>query len=185
MATTVTEANKDQRTILARPGKYLTFMLGEELYAVDILKVQEIIGMQSVIRMPKTPAYVRGMINLRDRVIPIIDLRLKFDMEHKEDTRRTCIIVLQVAINGRQVIIGAVVDEVSEVIDLSQNELQPAPSFGSALDTHMIIGIGRTKEKVIMLLDADTLLSTEEIFSLKEVARQATAQAQTKAPAQV
>ncbi|HOG65741.1 MAG TPA: chemotaxis protein CheW [Spirochaetota bacterium] len=177
MATTSAATNREQqRTILARPGKYLTFKLGEELYAVDILKVQEIIGMQSVIRIPKTPQYVRGMINLRDRVIPIIDLRLKFDMEHKEDTRRTCIIVLQVSVDTRQVIIGAVVDEVSEVIDLNQDELQPAPSFGSALDTHMIIGIGRTKEKVIMLLDADTLLSTEEIFSLKEVARQAAAQ---------
>lgn len=175
-ATTVENREALQRSIQARPGKYLTFKLGEELYAVDIMKVQEIIGMQSVIKIPKTPHYVRGMINLRDRVIPVIDLRLKFDMEHKEDTRRTCIIVVQVAIETRQVILGAVVDEVSEVIDLAQDDLQPAPSFGSALDTHMIIGIGRTKEKVIMLLDADTLLSSEEIFSLKEVARQAAAQ---------
>jgi purine-binding chemotaxis protein CheW len=164
-----------QRLVLAKPGKYLSFKLDNEIYAIDIMKVREIIGVQSAIRIPKTPVYVRGMINLRDRTIPVVDLRVKFDMESREDSKRTCIIVLQVISDGRIVTIGSVVDEVSDVIDLSQDELQPAPSFGSALDTHMIIGIGHTKDRVIMLLDADKLLSTEEIFSLKEVTQQALA----------
>jgi purine-binding chemotaxis protein CheW len=166
------------RPILAKPGKYLSFKLDNEIYAADIMKVREIIGVQAAIRIPKTPPFVRGMINLRDKTIPVIDLRLKFDMETKEDTGHTCIIVLQFISEERLVTIGAVVDEVSDVLELSENELQPAPSFGSALDTHMIIGIGHTKDRVIMILDVDKLLSTEEVFSLKEMAKQAHAQAQ-------
>jgi len=174
----ITEANKtvQQRPVLAKPGKYLSFKLDNEIYAIDIMKVREIIGVQNSIKIPKTPSFVRGMINLRDRTIPVIDLRIKFDMDPKEDSKRTCIIVLQVIADERLVTIGSVVDEVSDVVEFSENDLQPAPSFGTALDTHMLIGIGHTKDRVIMILDVDRLLSTEEIFSLKEVTQQALAQ---------
>jgi len=167
-----------QRPILAKPGKYLSFKLDNEIYAADIMKVREIIGAQTAIRIPKTPPFVRGMINLRDRTIPIIDLRLKFDMDPRDDDGHTCIIVLQFVADERLVTIGAVVDEVSDVLELAESELQPAPAFGSALDTHMIIGIGHTKGRVIMLLDVDKLLSSEEVFSLKEMTKQGISQAQ-------
>ena len=165
-----------QRHVIAKPGKYLSFKLDNEVYATDIMRVREIIGIQEAIRVPKTPVYLRGMINLREKTIPVIDLRLKFGMDPREDTKRTCIIVLQFASENTVITIGAVVDEVSDVLELSQAELQPAPAFGSALDTHMIIGIGYTKDRVIMLLDTDKLLSTDEVFSLKEVAQQTMAQ---------
>jgi purine-binding chemotaxis protein CheW len=175
---TVSEVSKAAQTrpVLAKPGKFLTFKLDNEIYATNIMKVREIIGVQPAIRIPKTPSFVRGIINMRDRTIPVVDLRMKFDMEHKEDSKHTCIIVLQVLSDERIVTIGAVVDEVSDVLDLTQDELQPAPQFGSALDTHMIIGIGHTKDRVIMILDVDKLLSSEEIFSLKDATQQTLAQ---------
>jgi len=179
---TMSEASKtvQQRPVLAKPGKYLSFKLDNEIYATNIMKVREIIGVQPAIHIPKTPPFVRGIINMRDRSIPVVDLRMKFDMEHKEDSKHTCIIVLQVMSEDRLVTIGAVVDEVSDVLDLTESELQPGPQFGSALDTHMIIGIGHTKDRVIMILDVDKLLSSEEIFSLKDATQQTLAQIRTQ-----
>jgi purine-binding chemotaxis protein CheW len=150
-------------------GKYLTFQLGKEVYGIQILKVQEIIGLMNVTSVPRTPDYVRGVINLRGKVISVVDLRLKFGMETKEDTERTCIIVLQVACSGGTVVMGILVDEVSEVLDIKLDQIEPAPSFGGDVDTDFILAMGKVGQKVIMLLDADRVLSSGEIQMLGEV----------------
>lgn len=142
-------------------GKYLTFELGEETYGLEILKVQEIIGLMSITRVPKTPDYVRGVINLRGKVIPVIELRAKFGMATVEDTERTCIIVIQVEGKEGPLIMGILVDEVSEVVNVQREQLEPAPSFGS-LDTAFMRAMGKINNKVVILLDVDRVLTATE-----------------------
>ncbi|MEO7424854.1 MAG: chemotaxis protein CheW [Fibrobacteria bacterium] len=156
---------------LAKAGKYLTFNLGKEVYGIEILKVQEIIGMMSVTRVPKTPEFVRGVVNLRGKVIPVIDLRLKFALEGKEDTDRTCIIVVQVALNGIAVVMGLIVDEVSEVLNVLADQIEASPSFGTKVNTDFILGMGKVGQKVVMLLDADKVLSEDESLALGNIAK--------------
>lgn len=152
-------------------GKYLTFELGGEVYGLEILKVQEIIGIMDVTRVPKTPAYVRGVINLRGQVIPVVDLRLKFGIESIDDTEKTCIIVVQVARGGDAVTMGVLVDEVSEVLDIDAEQIENTPSFGSKVDTDFILGMGKVDEKVVMMLDVDKVLSGADMKLVDEVAR--------------
>jgi purine-binding chemotaxis protein CheW len=147
----------------AKAGKYLTFQLGKEVYGIEILKVQEIIGMMPVTRVPKTPEFVRGVINLRGKVIPVIELRRKFQMETREDTERTCIVVVQVAGAAGMVTMGLLVDEVSEVLNVAQEQIEAPPSFGVGVDTDFILGMGKIGSKVVMLLDADKVLSSDEL----------------------
>jgi purine-binding chemotaxis protein CheW len=153
----------------ARGGKYLTFGLASEEYGLEILKVQEIIGIMNVTRIPKAPEFVRGVINLRGKVIPVVDLRLKFGIEGKEDTERTCIIVTQVARNSHQVTMGIIVDDVSEVMDIDGALIEPAPEFGGSVDTHFILGMGKVDKKVVMLLDVDKVLSGGEIAQVGQI----------------
>lgn len=152
-------------------GKYLTFELGGEVYGLEILKVQEIIGMMAVTRVPKTPEFVRGVINLRGQVIPVVDLRLKFGLESKEDTEKTCIIVVQVASAESEVTMGISVDEVSEVMDIEVEQIENTPSFGSNVDTDFILGMGKVAEKVVMMLDVDKVLSGAEITLVDQVSK--------------
>ncbi len=147
-------------------GKYLTFKLGPEAYGIGILKVQEIIGMLAVTRMPRTPAYVRGVVNLRGKVIPVLDLRLKFGMEGRQDTDRTCIIVVQLQSAGSIVTMGIIVDEVSEVLDVTAEQIEPPPSFGMAVDVSFISGMGKVGQKVVLLLDADRILMRQELEAI-------------------
>jgi len=147
-------------------GKYLTFELGHEVYALEILKVREIIGIMEVTRVPRTPAFVRGVINLRGKVIPVIDLRLKFGFDSQDDTDKTCIVVVHVASPSGSVIMGIIVDEVSEVLDISADQIEPPPSFGVAVDTDFILGMGKVGEQVITILGIDKLLSVEEASSV-------------------
>lgn len=151
-------------------GKYLTCNLDEETYGLEILKVQEIIGMQDITKVPRTPEYVKGVINLRGKVIPVVDLRMKFGMEEVETTRKTCIIVIQVSRGVRKVITGIVVDEVSEVLNISAEEIEPSPSFGTQIDTAFILGMAKTKDEVKILLDIDKVLSDGEIEALSQAA---------------
>ncbi|HKP96763.1 MAG TPA: chemotaxis protein CheW [Fibrobacteria bacterium] len=169
---TTTVQDKGARA-LAKAGKYLTFNLGREVYGIEILKVQEIIGMMSVTRVPKTPEFVRGVVNLRGKVIPVIDLRLKFDLEAKEDTDRSCIIVVQVGLNGSPVVMGLIVDEVSEVLNVLADQIEAAPSFGAKVDTDFILGMGKVAQKVVMLLDVDKVLASDELATV-QMARQST-----------
>ncbi len=149
-------------------GKYLTFHLGEEGYGLEILKVQEIIGMQEITKIPKAPDYVKGVINLRGKVIPVVDLRLKFGMPEQEISRKTCIIVTQVQRGQSSLIIGIVVDEVSEVMEISGDQIEPAPAFGTQLDTNFILGMAKTENAVKILLDINKVLSAEEVAALSK-----------------
>lgn len=155
-----------QENLSALAGKYLTFNLGEEGYGLEILKVQEIIGMQTITKIPRTPAYVKGVINLRGKVIPVIDLRSKFGMEEQEYSRETCIIVVQVSRSETSLIMGIIVDEVSEVLDISADQIEGAPALGASVDTHFIMGMAKTETAVKILLDIDRVLSAEEVAAL-------------------
>jgi purine-binding chemotaxis protein CheW len=146
----------------AKGGKFLTFFLGDEEYGLEILKVQEIIGLMTITRVPRTPEFVRGVINLRGKVIPIVELRRKFRMETVEDTDQTCVIVVQT--QGVQ--FGVVVDRVSEVVDLDAESIEDAPEFGADIDTRYILGMGKSESRVRILVDIDRVLSREELGEL-------------------
>jgi len=165
-----TQSIEMQEDLTDLAGKYLTFNLGDEGYGLEILKVQEIIGMQEITKIPRTPAYVRGVINLRGKVIPVIDLRLKFGMPEQELTRKTCIIMVQVHRNEMDLIIGLVVDEVSEVLNISGDQIEPAPSLGTQAETHFILGMAKTESAVKILLGIDKVLSAEEMDTLSRTA---------------
>jgi purine-binding chemotaxis protein CheW len=149
-------------TTASKAGKYLTFFLAAEAYGVEILKVQEIIGMLPVTRVPRTPHFVKGVINLRGKVIPIVDLRAKFGMEGV-DGEESCMIVVQV--QGVQ--LGVVVDRVSEVVAFTDAEIADPPSFGSEVDTDYLLGIAKGAGKVTLLLDIDRVLTAGEVVDLK------------------
>jgi len=170
-ATHVAEAVMESGTIGEKlAGKYLTFKLGDEDYGLEILKVQEILQMQQVTRVPRTPTFVRGVINLRGKVIPVIELRKKFGMESEEDTDKTCIIVVQIGESIQSVTIGIIIDEVSEVLDIKADSIQETPSFGGDVNTDFILGIGKVGDKVKMLLDIDKVLTASDIVALREAA---------------
>jgi purine-binding chemotaxis protein CheW len=154
----------------SRAGKYLTFQLGAEEYGVEILKVQEIIGMLPITRVPRTPHFVRGVINLRGKVIPIVDLRAKFGMDAAEGSA-TVIIVVQV--QGVQ--LGALVDRVSEVAAIGAAEIAEPPSFGADVETEYLLGIAKGAGKVTLLLDIDRVLSTSEVLDLRAAGLEAAA----------
>jgi purine-binding chemotaxis protein CheW len=143
-------------------GKFLTFQLEGEVFGLEILKVQEIMGLIPITRVPKTPTFIRGVINLRGKVIPVVDLRLKFNMNQNEDTERSCIIVVQVAKDGNRITMGTIVDEVSEVLDIQSTQIENSPEFGTSVDTSFILGIGKVGQKVVLLLDVDKVLSVDD-----------------------
>jgi purine-binding chemotaxis protein CheW len=152
-----------------REGKYLTFVLAGEEYGIGILKVKEIIGIMAITTVPQTPAYMKGVINLRGKVIPIVDLRLKFGMEAMDYTEKTCIIVVEITNSGQKVMIGVLVDSVSEVLNIKGADIEDAPNFGSRLNTDYILGMAKMNGGVKILLDIDKVLTGEEI-ALLEVA---------------
>jgi purine-binding chemotaxis protein CheW len=165
-----TGQTKEQSVAMqSRAGKYLTFKLGPEEFGLEILKVQEIIKMMEITRVPRTPAFVRGVINLRGKVIPIVDLRLKFDMESRETTEKTCIIVVQVQRKDNVVTMGIIVDEVSEVLDVAGEQIEPAPEFGGVVDTSFILGMGKVGDRVVTLMDVDKVLSGHEVEAVAAV----------------
>jgi purine-binding chemotaxis protein CheW len=153
-------------------GKYLTFELGTEIYGIEILKVQEIIGIMNITNVPKTPDYVRGVINLRGKVIPVVELRKKFRMETMADTERTCIIVVQISGSDASITMGILVDEVSEVVDITSDRIESAPTFGTSVNTAFILAMGKIGERVVILLDADKVLTIEEMASLEGATRE-------------
>ena len=151
-------------------GKYLTFALASEEYGIEILKVQEIIGLLPITRVPQTPNFIRGVINLRGKIIPVIDLRLKFKMGIKEDTRRTSIIVVKVSRLSHEVTMGLIVDDVYEVVEIAKEEIEPPPEFGPNIDTDFILGVGKLNQKVVILLNVDKVLSVGEVSLVDQVA---------------
>ena len=142
-------------------GKYLTFKLGAEEYGVEILKVREINGIMKITAVPRVPEFVKGVINLRGNVIPVIDLRLKFGLEEIEHTEQTCIIVVNI---GRE--IGIIVDTVSEVLDIAGEQIDPPPQMGGMTDTSFILGMGKVADAVKILLDIDRVLDASEVTEI-------------------
>ena len=148
---------------VSREGKYLTFSLAGEEYGIGILKVKEIIGLMPITPVPGTPEYIKGVINLRGKVIPVVDLRLKFGMERVESTERTCIIVVEIASCGNKIAMGIVVDSVSEVVNIKIAEIEDTPNFGAKLDTAYILGMAKIGQGVKILLDIDKVMTDREI----------------------
>ena len=152
-----------------REGKYLTFTLAGEEYGIGILKVKEIIGIMAITTVPQMPDYLKGVINLRGKVIPVVDLRLKFGMEAMDYTERTCIIVVEIEGDNRKIQMGIVVDAVSEVMNIKAGDIEDTPNFGSRLNTDYILGMAKIGGKVKILLDIGKVLGTEEITLLDKV----------------
>ncbi|MBI4800511.1 MAG: purine-binding chemotaxis protein CheW [Desulfarculus sp.] len=161
----------------SREGKYLTFHLGREEYGIGILKVREIIGLMPFTPIPRTPEFIKGVINLRGKVIPVVDLRLKFGMEPEAYSERTCIVVVQIATSQGQTSMGMVVDAVNEVANIKAKELELTPSFGVSLDSRYIVGMAKSGEQVRILLDIDRVLGEEEVALLGQAAGQQRAEA--------
>ncbi len=145
--------------VSALEGKYLTFVLNHEEYGLEILRVREIIGLMDITPVPQVPHFIKGIINLRGKVIPVVDLRLKFGMPEAEYTKETCTIVVD--IENR--LMGIVVDTVSEVLDIAAKDIEPTPSLGSTIKTDFILGMGKFKGKVKILLDIDKVLTLDEL----------------------
>ena len=153
-----------------KEGKYLTFTLAEETYGIGILKIKEIIGMMPITPVPQTPDYVQGVINLRGKVIPVVGLRLMFGMETTESNERTCIIVVEIESPNGTLLIGIVVDSVSEVLNIKADDIEDTPTFGVKLNTEYILGMAKSEKSVKILLDIDRILKVDEIAMLSRAA---------------
>jgi purine-binding chemotaxis protein CheW len=151
-----------------KEGKYLTFSLGHEQYGLEILKVREIFGYMEITAVPQTPAYVKGVINLRGQVIPVVDLRAKFGMATTEVTEQTCIIVVEISQARRKFDMGIVVDQVEEVLDIAGKDIEASPQFGSSVDTSFILGMGKVGDSVKILLDIDRVLCTVDLDDISQ-----------------
>lgn len=162
--------NQAVNNVAEREGKYLTFSLAGEEYGISILKVKEIIGMMTVTPVPQTPEYVKGVINLRGKVIPVVDLRLKFGMPSAEYTERTCIIVVEISSGYTKIATGVVVDSVSEVLNIKAGDIEDTPNFGTALDTSYIMGMAKSGHGVKILLDIDAVMSDAQIGHMDKAA---------------
>lgn len=161
---------RQAKAVEGRHGKYLVFHLGREEFAVAVLKVREIMGLQEITEVPQTPHYVRGVINLRGKVIPVVDLRRKFGMPEAEATSRTCIVVLQVRRRqgaGDPLLMGVIVDGVSEVLTIHEQEIEDTPSFGEEVSLPYILGMAKVKGRVKILLDIDEVMTAQELGSLE------------------
>jgi len=163
MAGTTAQSEHSSSALMDKAGKYLTFALGPEEYGLEILKVREIIGYMDITAVPQTPHHVKGVINLRGQVIPVIDLRAKFGMETAEVTDETCIIVAEVNRGTNRFSTGIVVDRVQEVLDISGEDIEEAPQFDSSVNTDFILGIGKIGDTVKILLDIDKVLAGDEM----------------------
>lgn len=152
-----------------RAGKYLVFHLGREEFGIRVLKVREIMGVQEITAVPQTPPHVKGVINLRGKVIPVVDLRLKFGLPEVEYTQRTCIIVVQVQTETRSMMMGTVVDGVAEVLNLAASDIEDTPDFGQGVPTPYLLGLAKVKGKVKILLDIEQVLRSQELQGLESV----------------
>ena len=143
--------------------QYLTFKLEDEVFALDISKVREVLDFTTVTKVPRTPDFMRGVINLRGSVVPVVDMRLKFGMEATEKTVNTCIIITEISLDGETTVLGALADSVQEVIDLEPDQIEPPPRIGTRLKTEFIKGMGKRDDRFLMILDIDTVFSAEEL----------------------
>ncbi len=151
--------------------QYLTFKLGEEVFGLDVGKVREILDFTTITKVPRTPEFMRGVINLRGSVVPVVDMRVKFGMSATEKTVNTCIVVAEVELEGDAIVLGALVDSVQEVFELEPNQIEPAPRIGTRLKTEFIKGMGKRDDRFIILLDVDKAFSAEELSLVADSAQ--------------
>lgn len=147
--------------------QYLTFKLGEDVFALDVEKVREVLDYTSITRIPRTPEFMRGVINLRGSVVPVVDLRLAFGMPATEKTVNTCIVVTEVSMEGENVVLGALADSVEEVIDLEPDQIQPGPKLGTSVNTDFVRGMGRRESGFIVILDIDRVFAEDQLAAIK------------------
>ena len=152
-----------ESTTTAETTQYLTFRLGDEVFALDIGKVREVLDFTTVTKVPRTPDFMRGVINLRGSVVPVVDLRLKFGMSATEKTVNTCVIITEVTVDGDTTVLGALADSVQEVIDLLPTDISAAPRIGTKLRTEFIRGMGKRDDRFIIILDIDKVFSSDEL----------------------
>jgi purine-binding chemotaxis protein CheW len=149
--------------------QYLTFKLEDELFALDIGKVREVLDFTTITKVPQTPDFMRGVINLRGSVVPVVDLRLKFGMVMAEKTVNTCVIIVEVEMDGEKVVMGAMADAVQEVLDLEPDQIEPPPRIGTKLNTDFIRGMGKHAEQFIIILDIDKVFSIDDMEMVREM----------------
>jgi purine-binding chemotaxis protein CheW len=147
--------------------QYLTFKLGDEVFATDVAKVREVLDFTNITKIPRTPEFMSGVINLRGNVVPVVDLRLCFEMSKTEKTLNTCIVVVEMLVDGESNVIGALADSVEEVIDLEPENIQPPPRIGTKIRTDFIKGMGKRDAQLIMILDIDRVFSADEFSALR------------------
>jgi purine-binding chemotaxis protein CheW len=162
--------NQEVSALDKREGKYLTFTLGKEEYGVSIMKVKEIIGIMKITAMPQTPSFVKGAINLRGKVIPVVDLRLKFGMEAIEYTENTCTIVMEIEKDSSCILVGIVVDLVSEVLQINREDIDETPTLGADTDMNFILGMAKIGDNLKILLDINRVLSADDVVLLSQAA---------------
>ena len=158
------------QTVVADGTQYLGFYVAEEEYAIGILRVREILEFDTVTKVPTTPPSIRGVINLRGRVVPVVDLAVKLGLPESPITKRSCIVVVEVDLSGERTVMGVLADSVSQVLDLPASEIEPPPPFGPRVRVDCLLGMGRSGKKFVLLLDIDKLLSTDEIAAAAQVA---------------
>lgn len=156
----------------AEATQYLTFKLQEEVFAVDVAKVREILDLVTITKVPQTPEFMRGVINLRGSVVPVVDMRLKFGLSRTESTVNTCIIVMEISLDEETTVVGALADSVQEVLELDAEQIEPAPRIGTHLNTEFIKGMGKIGEHFVMILEIDKVFSAEELLLTEEITAQ-------------
>lgn len=154
---------------ITQTSQYLTFILDKEIYAININQVREVLDFTKSTRVPSMPPFIKGVINLRGGVVPVVDLRLKFGMEAEEQTVDTCIIIIEVSIEDSQTLLGIMADSVQEVMSMEPDQIEPAPKIGTRLKTEFIKGLGKKNDDFIIILDSDKVFSTEELTIVQEV----------------
>lgn len=162
-------SSKHRSQVDSKLGKYLTFQIGTEEFAVKVLQVREIIGVQEITPVPQTPSFVKGVTNLRGKVIPIIDLRLKFGLPESEYGQRTCIVITQVQRDADKFVMGMVVDGVSEVLSIAEAEIEPTPDFGDGTVAPYLLGMAKVKDKVKIVLDIDRVLTASDVVKIGSI----------------
>jgi purine-binding chemotaxis protein CheW len=155
-------------TNIENTGQFLTFVLDEEVYALDIRQVREVLDLSTITKVPRMPEFMKGVINLRGGVVPVVDLRLKFGLKATERTVDTCIIIIEISLDGETTLIGALADSVQEVLDLDQDQIKAPPKIGTRLKTEFIRGMGKKNDRFIIILDIDKVFTSQELTQVSE-----------------
>ena len=158
-----------EEKVLMNTTQFLTFKLGDEVFALDIGKVREVLDFTTVTKVPQTPGFMRGVINLRGNVVPVMDMRLKFGLSKTEKTVNTCVIITEIEVDSEKTIVGAMADSVQEVLDLEPGQIEPPPRIGVKLNTEFLHGMGKHGEKFIMILNIDKIFQANEMSFSKDM----------------